>query len=289
MNTILKKKLVLLLLLPLLSSCIDTNVRPEQTWFDIYLEDSPADYQNILLTFSSADIFNGNEWVGLSIKKTPISILTLTGGVNDKIVSQPLAAGRYTKLRLNIDETGSALKYLDVNYKMGIPEQYQSVEIPIDVTVLEGEYNYIYCDVDAAASVHRIDDSTFQMKPVFRISNSDYGAVKGSINDIKGAGIAQAMLITFTSNKATNVIGKANANDEAGADAATVISTYTNAKSGIFFARLPSGSYLVNITPATGSTYSAGEITSVAVNKGKLTSLGKIELKGETTETPGTP
>lgn len=261
-----------LLVAPFINGCGSTNVTPEQTWFDMYLEDSPADYQNLLLTFSSADIFDGQKWVGLSIKKVPIYILTLTGGVNDNIVSQPLAAGRYTKIRFNIDETGSAMKYMGEQYKMGVPVEYRSLEIPIDYTVVEGRYNYMFCDVDAAASVYQVNDSTFQMRPVITVAGADWGVVRTYVTNDKGARIDKAMLCTFTDT-----------------GSGVVYNRYSSKTNGMLFARIPAGEYSLTVTPDSEVAFEAVTVKgSVRVVAGQATELNGIVLPAKGVTDPGT-
>lgn len=267
MTDFLKKALSLLLLVTFCVSCSDDTLRPETTWLNIYLEDSPADYEKATLQFSSAQMFDGTTWRALTIDKKAISLLELTGGINQSIVSQPIDPGTYTKLKLRLNETGNTLTTGDSVYKLFALPQYEYLEMDMELKVEKDQYNYIYCDIDAARTFKAINDTTFELRPTGRVINPlQYGAVSGFVTDSKNIRLAQTILVDILQ------------------DDKTVTTTYTNKENGSFFVRLPQGEYQVSVIPGMKVKFLPAKISGVVVTKATNKFLGNVVLTETTTE-----
>lgn len=267
MTDFLKKTLILILLATCTFSCSDDTLRPEATWLDIYLEDSPANYEKATIQFSSAQIFNGTEWKPLTIDQKPISLLELTGGINKNIVSQPIDPGTYTKIKLRISDLGNTITSLDSVYKLFVTPEYEYLEMEMELTALKDQYNYMYCDIDAARTFVSLDDTTFALRPVGRMINPlQYGAVSGFVTDSKNIRLDKTILVEILQ------------------DGKTVTATYTNMKTASFFARLPVGEYQISVIPGAKINFLPTQVSSVVVTKSTNNFIGNVALTEKPTE-----
>lgn len=256
------KKVPLMLLTAIFAlSCSDDMIRPETTWLNIYLEDSPADYQMATMQFSSAQIFNGTEWKPLTITKSPIALLELTGGTNLNIISQPIDPGTYTKLKLRISDQGNSLTTGDSTYKLFVAPEHEYLEMDMELHAKKDEYNYMYCDIDAAKTFIAVDDTTYRMQPVGKmIDPLQWGAISGFVTDSKEVRLDKTILVEILHGDQI------------------VASTYTNKKTAGFFVRLPQGDYKINITPGKTEALLPATVNSVVVKKAENSSVGNVAL-----------
>lgn len=260
-----------LIFLPILAilfslvSCVESIVGPDQTWLSVYLEDSPADYQEVEVKIAQAQIYDGSNWMDLGVDKKAIDLLSLTGGINREIVSQAIPSGEYSKFRLVFAAKGNKVKVLDDWFDLTYPDgdTVAQVEMSMNLIVDEKSHGYVYCDIDAASSIIQEDDTTYVFSPVAAMINPlEWGAVHGVISDSKGVNIAERVIVAAYGGDAPRI-------------------TYTNPQSGRFFLRLKPGVYDISLDPSEASKYSYAVVPNVSVERGEVAELGAVVLENK--------
>lgn len=255
------KKLIYGVLLVFLLGCskYDYKGAPQ---FVLYVEDSPADYQTMMLSIDLVELYDGAQWVAVKNYSGRFSLLSLVGGNSLRIVQSDIAAGHYTKLRLTFNPNNSTLMVGDREYVLVTDDASRVVEMDMDFNIGDNEQYITVCDIDAARSVVGDPEVGFSFVPRCELMNlATAGAINGVVADENGVAIAEKMLV-----RATSALG-------------VVKYGYTNPNDAALFMRLLAGEYQVVVTPGTTSKYEGITWDGVVVNSGQATMMGAVKLK----------
>ncbi len=183
---------------------------------------------------SASDTDGG--WTDITLNPArKINLLNLTNGVLDKLGETPLAAGRYTQLRLVLDPNTAAGLVNSVVPSGGVetalvtPSAVQSgIKLVHEFVVASGQRVDLLLDFDACKSVVKRGNGTYALKPVIKVIPFVLNGINGFVDlALLGGGV----MVTAQQN------------------GAIVQSTAPNAQTGEFFlARLEPGNYDVVVT-----------------------------------------
>lgn len=262
----------LLLLIGVLAGCSDSTA-PESTapgYIKLNMIDAPGDYDEVNVHIvrievhradaDSTDDGEGDEsgWSVISTDTMMVDLLTLTNGQAISIADTLLPAGKYTQIRLILDDQNTVV--VDgVEYALEIPSSTKTgIKLNHAFTIGSDALYQATLDFDADKSIHMTGNGQYMMKPVIRvIVDQVSGGLEGVILPVD----ARAMVWTTS-----------------GPDTVTA---WADTLTGAFaFVMLTEGSYDLNIS-ATAGAYLDSTITGVAVTALDVTNIGTVTLEAE--------
>lgn len=257
-----RKLLYLFALIAISTACTDkTQGGPAQ--LELFIEDSPANFQAVNVVIEGIELFGGEKWNKLNYNTQTIPIMNYTGGSSLRLVNQPLDEGKYSKVRFTFATNGNRLTMGGKTKSLAITDAQRVVELPLNIEATSGMV-YIMCDMDVAAS---IDTVKMELNPQLSIMDlNTAGAISGVIATAAGVKIAEQMWVECIDQEARTK------------------SSFTNQTSGKLFVRLNKGDYTVIITPKATSTYLPDTLRNIKVEEAKATMLGAIQLKSKSKE-----
>ncbi|SNS56000.1 protein of unknown function [Noviherbaspirillum humi] len=191
---------------------------------------------------------NDSGWTDITLNPArKIDLLKLTNGVLDELGQATLPAGKYTQLRLVLDEnSGNSLANSVVptggsEVSLDTPSAIQSgIKLVNEFTVEAGRQADLTLDFDACQSVVTKGNGHYAMKPVVKVTPTYVSGIEGYVNK---AQLADGVLVTAQQN------------------GAIVSTTAPDATTGRFFlSRLPAGNYDVVLTASNRAASIIGSV-----------------------------
>ena len=258
------KKLILILTISmvfiLLYSCEKdaTGIDPGMARLNIYITDAPAVYESVKITFSTVSAHIDSEWVTVSGEPTTVDLLKWTNGEKLLLGSADVPAGKYTQIRLIIDDA-----------EIGVDSEVHPLEVPSGAktglkfgpqfTVEEGFTYELVFDFDVSRSIvvtgPKKNPHGYKLKPHIRmIATAVSGSISGIVTNPADVPVAYAIL----------------GND-------TVTTSFVDTTSGFFrLAFLPDTVYTVSIVDTNDLRFDQSD---VSVMSGMDNDLGMITLE----------
>jgi hypothetical protein len=245
------------LLITFFSACKkETPQSSSQTSYYMYMTDAPADYQQVNVNITAAQVNTASGWVSLNINAGVYNLLTLSNGKDTLLASGTVASGMVSQIRLILGPTGNTVKVNGTVYPLETPSAQQS-GLKLDVnTDLSGISTFkMVLDFDAAMSVVANGSGSYILKPVIRANVAPTtGGIKGNI-------------APFSSQFA--VLAIANADTSA---------TFSSTLNGGFEVQgLASGTYEIVIIPQY--PYRVAVYNGIIVNAGQVTDMGAVSVE----------
>lgn len=233
----------------------------------VRLVDAPGDYKEVNIDVRDIMIKNSTNaddqgWV--SIGNTPsggriYDLLDLTGGVNIMLADTLIPSAYLGQVRLVLGDRNSVVLKDGTSHVLSTPSAQQSgLKLKVEQTLLGGVSYDFLLDFDVDHSVVEAGNSgNYNLHPVIRVTTSaSSGAIKGTIANITVAKQVLASVVVGTET----------------------ISTYTN-DAGVFQLNgVPSGTYIVTLTPDITSGLLVKTVLDVVVVNGVITNMGSISL-----------
>lgn len=225
----------------------------------IYLIDSPANFDSIIICISRVEIHKSgigdtSSWTIINDSLRYFDLLELTNGATEVLGDTTLIAGKYTQIRLIIED-GSYVIDGGVKHDLIIPSGSQTgVKLNHSFDIENDKIYELLLDFDAERSIIVTDNGTYKLNPVIRVIPV---VISGSIS---------GLILPLDANPVVWTT--------AGED---TITTYTNEEGYFMLMGLLEGFYNVNVTP-TNTSYTDTIITIVQVMQNSVTDLGLITL-----------
>mgnify|MGYP003611480487 CR=1 FL=1 len=233
----------------------------------VRLVDAPGDYKEVNIDVRDIMIKNSTNaddqgWV--SIGNTPTGgriydLLDLTGGVNIMLADTLIPSAYLGQVRLLLGDRNSVVLKDGTSHVLNTPSAQQSgLKLKVDQTLLGGVSYDFLLDFDVDHSVVKAGNSgNYNLHPVIRVTTTaSSGAIKGTIANITVAKQVSASIVVGTET----------------------ISTYAN-DAGVFQLNgVPSGTYIVTLTPDSTSGLPVKTVLDVVVVNGAITNMGSISL-----------
>ncbi len=198
------KKLLLLtfmlsLLLFVFSGCEKdaTGLDPGQGRLNIYMTDAAALYDSVNITFSQVSAHIDSEWVTVTGDPVTVDLLKWTNGNKLLIGSADVPAGKYTQVRLIIDDAEIGVD--DEVYPLTVPSGAKTgLKFGPQFTVEEGSIYELVFDFDVNRSIvvngPKKDPKSYKLKPHMRmVAIAVAGSISGTVANPKDVPIAYAI------------------------------------------------------------------------------------------------
>jgi len=240
----------------------------------IKLVDSPGDYDEVNVNVVGVmikmdDSEDDNGWIDLDmIKRGPINLLNLTGGVNEVLVDRfPIPVGTLKQIRLVLGDEGNTIVIKNdadepESFILKTPSAQQSgLKVKVNAVIEEGfTYNYVL-DFDVDKSIVRAGNSNnIILKPVL------YASAEVSSGIIEGT-VAPSD-VPSTVSVLVDDMGTPETDDD------FVISATTDETGAFALWGVPAGTYDVIATPIDSeSDYAEGTAIGVTVVNGEITTI----------------
>lgn len=252
------QKTLIFLLLPFLWLSCDSD-NDQTARLEVRLTDAPGDYQEVNVDIQAVEIHRGQDetsggWTSLTIQKGIYNLLELTNGLDTLIASAELPAGQVSQIRFVLGENNS-LKVDGNTVPLNTPSGQQSgLKLNVHEQLTAGVTYVILLDFDAARSIVKKGNGSYQLKPVITaFSEATTGAIKGTVNP------AVSLPAVF-----------------AIAAGDTVSSTFADASGNFLLRGVPAGTYAVTISPKSG--FKETIVDPVDVLTGKVTDVGVVAI-----------
>ena len=256
--------------LAVLTACSDSTdpVQPAQGRLVLNLTDASCDYDEVNIVVIGVRVHRagsddgenpdeGGEWITVSDDTFTVDLLTLSNGQSIILTDTLLAAGKYTQVRLLLDD-GCTVVVAGEPHDLEVPSGEQSGLKLNHPFTLSPDFTYgATLDFDACRSVHLTGNDQYKMKPVIRIVvDAISGGLRGTVLPVD----ARAMIWAVADS------------DSALAWADTLTGEY-------LFSNLEAGQYDVSFEPTAGD-YADSTVTGVTVTAEMVTDMGTTELQG---------
>lgn len=258
------KYIVCGLFFPVVMSC--SSGEPANQSMSIYLCDSPADYEEVIVDIQSVQVaVDQGAWKALAMtSESQISMLELTNGVSLKIAGGQFDPTGYTRLKLTFGKKNS-ITVDGKTHVMSIAEADMEREITISKGV-EGDYPYtVLLDLDILNSVVAESADTYTFVP--HVSTVDVVGTSGVKGVVMGAN-------SLTNERQLIELTAANG---------TKISTYSNISTGYFFFRAMPDTYSMKVIGATKSKYNDTIINDIVVLKDEIYNFKSLKISQKPT------
>ncbi len=260
MRNILSTTILLFFVFSFVTNC---NTDPTATstgsgQLTLLLTDAPAVYDSVMITFSEIGAHIDSDWVYIQQSPVKADLLEWTNGETMILGSAEVPAGKYTQIRLKIDEAQIGVDGLV--YELDIPSVSTSgLKFGPGFTVEEGSSYELVLDFDASRSIVVLGPKKapngYKLKPRIRlVSKALTGSVSGSVVKYTDLPVAYAV-----------------------SESDTVTSALTDTTDGFFrLAFLPQATYTIIVKDTLGYSF---EKDSVMVIPGNDLNLGDIILQ----------
>lgn len=224
----------------------------------IYLTDAPttAHFDSINIRFSQVSAHLNSEWIAVQNIPITVNLLDLVNGQTIVFGSNEVPAGKYTQIRIIIDDAWVVIN--GERKPLDVPSGAQTgLKLGPEFTVLEGLTYELVVDFDVNRSIVVTGpphNPGYKLKPIMRIMPMAIsGSISGTVINHDHFPVAYAIQ-----------------------NSDTITSTIANPISGFFkLAFLPAGVYTVSIRDTLNRS---ANIDSVGVIVGSETNLGSIML-----------
>jgi hypothetical protein len=249
------------LLMIILTGCEtnSTGVESDQMGtLTIYLTDAPAAYDSVNITFSEVSAHIDSEWVVIQGEPVTVDLLEWTNGKSMVLGSADVPAGKYTQIRIKIDDAEIGVN--DQVYSLDVPSDAQTgLKLGPQFTINAGSTYELIVDFDACRSVvttgSEKNPTGYKLKPRLRVmSMAITGSISGTVSNPDSLPVAYAIQ-----------------NGE------TITSSIVSPDDGSFMLSfLPEGLYKVSVADTSDNSYNQDD---VQVNVGSDNNLGNITLQ----------
>ena len=260
MKKLLILNFMIILLLFLFSGCEKdaTGLDPGMGILNIYMTDAAADYDFVNITFSQVSAHIDSEWVMVTGDPVTVDLKKWTNGNKLLIGSADVPAGKYTQVRIIIDDA-----------EIGVDGEVHSLTVPSaaktglkfgpQFTVEEGSVYELVFDFHLNRSIvvngPKNDPKSYKLKPHIRmVSTAVAGSISGTVTNPEDVPIAYAI----------------QENDP-------ITSSLVDTVSGYFMLGfLNEGEYTVSIVDTNALEFNLDNVTVIA---GEDNDLGVITLE----------
>ena len=259
------RKFHLLIFVPIIFAFIFAGCEKEATGLEsgkgrlnVYMTDAAALYDSVKITFSQVSAHIDSEWVTVTSEPVTVDLLKWTNGNKILIGSADVPAGKYTQIRIIIDDAEIGVDGKD--YPLDVPSGAKTgLKFGPQFTIEEGSLYEIVCDFDVHRSIvvngPQKGPKGYKLKPYIRMMST---AVAGSISGI-------------VSNPVDLPIAYAIQGED------TLTSSLVNTTNGYFMLGfLGAGEYTVSILDTNDLKFNQD---SVPVIVGENNDLGQVTLE----------
>jgi hypothetical protein len=236
----------------------ETGPTPQNTSYNMYMTDSPGDYQAVYVNIIGAQVNSDvTGWVNLNVKAGIYNLLSLSNGKDTLLASGSVAVGTASQIRLILGPTGNTVVVNGVSYPLMTPSAQQSgLKLDVHAQFVNGVQYNILLDFDAGMSVVAEGNGSYILKPVIRaVIPPVNGSISGRISPVS----ADAVVIAMSANSDSAV-------------------SYSSFITGSFMVQgLAAGTYKVVIIPK--SPFTETSYFDVVVNQGSVTDMGSITFQ----------
>jgi hypothetical protein len=235
-----------------------TGLEPGQGRLNVYMTDAAAIYDSVNITFSQVSAHIDSEWVMVTGDPVTVDLLKWTNGNKLLIGSTDVPAGKYTQVRILIDDAEIGVD--DEVYPLTVPSGAKTgLKFGPEFTVEEGSIYELVFDFDVNRSIvvngPKKAPKGYKLKPHMRmIATAVAGSISGTVSNPKDVPIAYAIQ-----------------EDD------TVTSSLVDTVGGYFMlGYLAEGEYTVFIADTNNLTFNRD---NVRVDVGENNSLGLVTLE----------
>jgi hypothetical protein len=235
-----------------------TGIESEQMGkLTIYLTDAPAAYDSVNITFSEVSAHIDSEWVVVQGEPITVDLLDWTNGKSMVLGSADVPAGKYTQIRIKIDDAEIGVN--DQVYPLDVPSGAQTgLKLGPQFSIDAGSSYELIVDFDACRSIvtmgSKKDPKGYKLKPRLRVmALAITGSISGTVSNPDSLPVAYAIQ-----------------------DGDTITSSIVSGDDGYFkLSFLPEGLYKVSVADTSDNSYNQDDIQ---VNVGSDNNLGNIIL-----------
>jgi len=244
------------------------------TSYNLYMTDSPADYQAVNVNITGAEIHSDvSGWVKLNVKAGIYNLLSLANGKDTLIATGKVAVGHVSQIRLFVASGGNSVVINNVSYPLEVPSGMESgIKLQVNSELVSGTTYNFTIDFDAGMSVVPLGNGTYLLKPVIRPITFTTGTIKGTVSPEMARAAIVAFLTTGTSDSA-ETSGEFWERDTA---VSFAFGDGDDRDDGFRIRGLEGGLYTVIVVPLP--PFSTSTFTNVSVTEGQVTDMGTITL-----------
>lgn len=260
------RTLPLLVLLFTLTACDDpindSPISPVAPSVEIRLTDEPGDYEKVIIDVVDVQVKFDGDWIDFDTDYAgSYDLIELTAGIDTLLAVSEFPAGDLKEVRLILGDDNFVQIEGELIALRTPSAQQSGLKIKLeDAVLIPGQAYTLLLDFDAGRSIVRAGNSgNYNLKPVIRAElfpvDRPGGAIAGIVAPAEGQYV-------FAYQTPGDTLG-----------------TYAN-DDGIFrFVSIPAGSYTVEVTPPSDSSfYEQRVLQNVIVTDGNITDLGVIVL-----------
>lgn len=239
------------------STNLDGNGSGDTGTLAIRLTDSPADVQEVWITFSQISAHIDSQWVTVTDTPRTVNLLEWNNGSSVLLGTAELPAGRYSQIRLKIIDADIMVD--SVMWDMDVPSGATSgLKLLAHFDLDPGAFYELVLDFDVHRSIVRMgpphNPHGYKLKPTIRVTaRAATGAISGRVLNPEALPLAWALVPPDT-----------------------VTGSLIMADSTFQLAFLPDGIYDVAVEDTLGRRF---DTTGVVVVPGVVNDLGDIELQ----------
>jgi hypothetical protein len=163
-----------------------TGLAPDQGILNVYVTDAPAVFDSVNITFSQVSAHIDSEWVTVTGEPVTVDLLKWTNGNKLLIGSAEVPAGKYTQIRIIIDEAEVGVD--GKVFPLDVPSGAKTgLKFGPQFTIEEGSSYDLICDFDASRSIvvtgSKKDPKGYKLKPHIRVvSKAVTGSISGTVS-----------------------------------------------------------------------------------------------------------
>jgi hypothetical protein len=163
-----------------------TGLAPDQGILNVYVTDAPAVCDSVNITFSQVSAHIDSEWVTVTGEPVTVDLLKWTNGNKLLIGSAEVPAGKYTQIRIIIDEAEVGVD--GKVFPLDVPSGAKTgLKFGPQFTIEEGSSYDLICDFDASRSIvvtgSKKDPKGYKLKPHIRVvSKAVTGSISGTVS-----------------------------------------------------------------------------------------------------------
>jgi hypothetical protein len=265
-----KSIFIVLILLVTIWQCTENNTTepqasnntPSEGSIKLILIDSPSTLDSVIICVSRVEVHSAGtdstegNWTVINDSIRYFDLLLLQNGVSAVLGDTSLPAGRYTQIRLIVEDSNYVVDN-GTKHQLTIPSGSQTgLKLNHSFEIEAGKLYELYLDFNVDKSINITGNGQYKLKPNIRVVPV---VVSGSIS-------GQVLPLDINPTIWTIV----------GTDTA---STYTDLDGLFRLMALPEGIYEVNIVPADTIMHRDTTITDVSVLANENTDIGIVTLE----------
>ena len=235
-----------------------TGLEPGMARLNVYVTDAAALYDSVNITFSQVSAHIDSQWITIKGDPVTVDLLEWTNGNKLLLGSADVPAGKYTQVRIIIDEAKIGVNG-DV-FPLTVPSGAQTgLKFGPQFSIEEGSVYDIVFDFDVNQSIvvngPKKDPKSYKLKPHIRmVAIAVAGSISGMVSNPQDLPIAYA-------KQADNII----------------TSSLVDTTSGYFMLGfLSGGEYTISIVDTNGLEFNKDNVTVLV---GEDHDLGDITLQ----------